>query len=101
VCWPRHERWRQCSDARSRPGAISGTACEPNAAGEGIAVISSLDASELRIAVEPGRRKVSISINDPPLAPGEYAVDVGIAPTPQGASCGLIYDFPPLCSRHT
>jgi lipopolysaccharide transport system ATP-binding protein len=63
-------------------------------AGEGIALISSLDVPELRIAVEPGRRKVSIAIDDLPLAPGEYAVDVGIAPTPQGASCDLIYDFP-------
>jgi lipopolysaccharide transport system ATP-binding protein len=62
--------------------------------GDHAAVLLSWD-RDFGISLEPGHHIVRAKINDLPLVPGHYFLDVSLDPT-MGRSCDIIFDYPLL-----
>lgn len=62
--------------------------------GEHVAVLASWD-RDFGLSLEPGHHIVKVRINDLPLSPGRYFLDVGVDPTID-ESCDVIFDYPLL-----
>ncbi len=67
-----------------------------NARGEHVAVLVSWD-SDFKLNLSPGVHKVEVLLNDLPLAPGKYLVNIGIDQNMESKALDGIADFP-LCS---
>ena len=67
-----------------------------NSQGERVAVLISWDHNWALTLVSPGQHTVIVHVDDLPLAPGQYFVDVGVEPSMQSKSYDVIEHFPLL-----
>ncbi len=61
--------------------------------GETLCAINSLD-RDWTFDAQPGRHTILVRLDHVPFVPGEYAVDVGLSPNPNGLAFDVILNMP-------
>ena len=64
--------------------------------GERVAVLASWDNNYI-LSLQPGLHTMSVKVDDLPLSPGRYSIDVGVDPSMQSMAYDAIFDFPLVC----